>query len=102
MSLRASPYPLSALTSPPRGPLGRRSSASGARRVPVASGLAAALAFAWSLPVAAQEADAEEAAPAAAPAAPSGPKQKLLESDELEEAGYLPGYRHYSGLGLSP
>jgi hypothetical protein len=65
--------------------------------------LAAALAFAWSCPVLAQDTAAPEAAaPAAAPAAPSGPKQKLLEKDELEEAGYLPGYRHYSGLGLSP
>jgi hypothetical protein len=29
-------------------------------------------------------------------------QQKLLTSDELDEAGYVPGYRHYSGLGLSP
>jgi hypothetical protein len=27
---------------------------------------------------------------------------KLLTSDNLEEAGYLPGYRTYTGLGMSP
>lgn len=29
-------------------------------------------------------------------------KPKELETDDLEEPGYIPGYRHYSGLGLSP
>ena len=39
---------------------------------------------------------------AAAPQAPQPKAPKLLESDDLDEAGYLPGYRHYSSLGLSP
>src|SRR5688572_15807887 len=43
---------------------------------------------------------AQDAEPDAA--APSKPQKKLIEKDDLDEAGYLPGYRHYSGLGLSP
>lgn len=29
-------------------------------------------------------------------------EQKELEEDVLEDPGYVPGYRHYSGLGMSP
>src|SRR4051812_12719492 len=45
------------------------------------------------------------AAPAAAQSAPAPLKlkpPKLLTTDDMEEAGYLPGYRQYSGLGMSP
>jgi hypothetical protein len=50
-------------------------------------------------------------AAAQAPAAPpvqatsqpvTPPGVKLLASDDMDAAGYVPGYRHYSGLGLSP
>jgi hypothetical protein len=58
---------------------------------------------------------AQEAAPAAATpasaapprdepvaAAPAAKGPKLLGADALEDAGYVPGYRAYSGLGMSP
>jgi hypothetical protein len=40
------------------------------------------------------------AAPAGPPAAP--PQRPLLKSDRLDLPGYVPGYRSYEGLGLSP
>lgn len=91
MSLRARSYPLSAHTSPAGKPperplpsLPERKRGAGARVLSGVACAAIASAVCWAAPAAAQE------------------KPKLLESDDLEEAGYLPGYRHYSGLGLSP
>jgi hypothetical protein len=40
--------------------------------------------------------------PTAAPAPAAPPKRPLLKSDRLERAGYVPGYRNYEGLSLSP
>jgi hypothetical protein len=41
-------------------------------------------------------------APTPAPAILTPRPPKVLSADVLEEAGYVPGYRSYSGLGLSP
>lgn len=83
MSVRASARPISARVS--------------LRRQPFAPFGVAPLgvALVLSLAASARAQDAE-------PAAPAKPQRKLLEKDDLDEAGYLPGYRHYSGLGLSP
>ncbi len=85
MSLRAPSYPLSAHTSPPAELPEPRP-----RTLARVLGLTALAAFAAPL-VWSQTAAAQEQKP-----------PKLLEKDDLEDAGYLPGYRHYSGLGLSP
>src|SRR5262245_52006240 len=85
MSLRAPSYPPSAHTSPPPG-LPEPTRRLCARALPLAALAALGLAFVWSAPAAAQEKK----------------PPKLLEKDDFDEAGYLPGYRHYSGLGLSP
>jgi len=41
-------------------------------------------------------------APAASPAARARVRRPLLRSDQLDAPGYVPGYRSYEGLGLSP
>src|SRR5690606_22441738 len=56
-------------------------------------------------PPAAEPSDPPPAAPPAnQPAAPASadPNAELLTEDELPEAGYVPGYRRYAGLGTSP
>ncbi len=63
--------------------------------------LAASAILFLAAPALAQEAGVQAAA-GQPPAQPAEKPQKLLETDDLDEAGYLPGYRHYSGLGLSP
>lgn len=55
----------------------------------------AALLLSLATPAWAQDAELEAARPAKA-------RSQLLDKDDVDNAGYLPGYRHYSGLGLSP
>jgi len=58
----------------------------------IAVGLALGAVCTWSAPASAQD----------APAPLKLKRPKLLTTDDMEEAGYLPGYRQYSGLGMSP
>lgn len=51
---------------------------------------------------AAPPAAAAPAAAAASPAASAEAAEPKLTNDELSVAGYMPGYRRYAGIGLSP
>ncbi len=46
--------------------------------------------------------EAKPAAPEAAPAPAAPAEPELEKSDDLEDAGYLPGYRTFGGIGTSP
>src|SRR4029077_14601826 len=94
MSSRAPSQPSSAFTRRRRNPVPRSTflcfPVVGACRI--AFGLAISVACVWAAPASAED----------APAPLKLKKPKLLTTDDMEEAGYLPGYRQYSGLGMSP